>query len=860
MATRSVPPPDAVRPEATGLPFELPEPLSYRLKRRLLGPPLVTEQLSEERLGKPTALGVLSPDCISSTAYGTEEMLRILVPAVGIAAFSLIIPVTVAVIVVLTFVTMSYFEVVQVYTKAGGSYVVARENFGVRFAQIGAVALIIDYTVTVAVQTAAGTEALTSAFPRLVPYDVPITIAVVLIIFYGNLRGIREAGRSFAIPTYLFIVAIGALISFGLVRDVLGQLHAVPIHHAGVIHIGTAGSGLLLGASLFIVLRAFANGGSSLTGLEAISNGVSAFRPPEGRNAQITLVTMSTILGTLVLGVSYLAHVTHAIPYISGAPTVLAQEARDVFGSSVFGRIAFYFIQFSTMAILYTGANTSFNGFPYLASFVAEDGFLPKQLTKRGHRLAFSNGIIVLMVVAVALLLVTRARVDALVGVYAIGVFTGFTLAGAGMVRHHLRHRPKGYRHKVVINGSAAVLSGIVVIVFAVTKFTEGAWIVIVLFPILTYTLIRLHREYVEEGEELAMNAPKAIEAPVLRRHVALVFISHLDLASARTLQYARALVPDELRAIHVVLDSAVATELQHQWARLGLSRFPLDLVECPDRRLGRVALELVAEAASDGETEVSVLLPRRVFRGAWQRILHDRTADRIASVVAEVPNCNATIVPFPVGKARRRVPIVPWSAGGPRGPAAVRDELASPGTTAPPGSPATPGSPALPTGDREAPPASRVPILPEEGPKGAGLPGEPGARSAEAPPVESPAATSEAVERSPVRRSSPASGVVPVSGVRSRQRAQVIGRVRRVTIQPGAGVVSLECTLVDDSGQLLLVFQGRRRVPGIEPGVSLLVEGMVGERQRRQVMINPRYTILDQGRHDPEPDGSDGE
>ena len=364
------------------------------------------------------------------------------------------------------------------------------------------------------------------------------------------------------------------------------------------------------------MLRAFANGGSSLTGLEAISNGVATFRPPEGRNARRVLVIMSTILGFLVLGVSLLAHFTHAVPYSGGSPTVLSQEAGYVFGSAFIGTFGYFFVQGATMLILYTGANTSFNGFPNLASFVAEDSFLPRQLTRRGHRLVFSNGIIILTIAAEALLIGTDAQRERPGRVYAVGVFTGFTMAGAGMARHHLRLREKGWKYKLVINGFAAVLSLSVVLIFVIVKFREGVWIVVVLFVILVPTLIRLHKQYDEERKELEENVSKAAIAPILRRHVVLVFVDRLDLADARALQYARTLNPDELRAVHFVLDSSRATELEDQWAELGLSRFPLDLIECPDRRLGRASMELIAEVAADGQTEVSVLLPHRVVRG----------------------------------------------------------------------------------------------------------------------------------------------------------------------------------------------------------------------------------------------------
>jgi amino acid transporter len=642
----------------------LPETRAYRVKRKLLGKPLVNEALSEERLPSPIALGVLAPDCISSTAYGSEEILTILVPVAGLAAFQLIMPITLGIIVVLFFVTLSYREVVMVYTKAGGSYVVTRDNFGLQAAQIAAVALLIDYTVTVAVQTAAGTDALTSAIPALTPYQVPITVGIVLLLLYGNLRGIREAGRSFAVPTYLFIFTTGAVVIVGVAKYLISGLPKVTLK-AGALteeakHVGHTGSGhgILLGVSIFFLLKAFANGGSSLTGLEAISNGVGAFQPPEGRNARRVLVIMAVTLGSLVLGVSYLAHVTHATPYGTGTPTVLSQEARAVFGTSAFGHAVYYIVQLVTLLILYTGANTSFNGFPFLASFVAEDRFLPYKLTKRGHRLVFSNGIVVLAVISIALLLVTRARVNSLVAVYAIGVFTGFTLAGAGMVKHHLTHKAQGWRVKIGINGFASFLSFAVVVIFAVTKFTEGAWVVVVLFPIMWFGLVRLNRRYRTEASVLGETvAEAAAEARPMPRNVALLLVDRLDLATARAIQYAKTLNVDDLRAVHFVIDAPRAARLQDRWVRLGLSRLPLELIDCPDRRVVRACLELVEEHLSDGRSEVNVLLPRRSYKRAWSRFLHDSTGERMAAAVSRLPHTTATIVPFDVDEelAERR-------------------------------------------------------------------------------------------------------------------------------------------------------------------------------------------------------------
>ena len=644
-----------------------PETLGYRMKRRLLGPPLVTEALETERLSKPVAMGVLTCDMISSSAYGTEEMLTELVPYIGVAAYTLVLPVTFAILLVLIVVTLSYREVVMVYTKAGGSYVVARENFGIYVAQFAAVALLIDYTLTVAVQSAAGTNALSSAFPALASeaWQTTISVAVVLILLYGNLRGIREAGRIFAFPTYFFIAMMVLVVLIGLVKVGLGDMHHVA-YGPGHLKLGHPGAGLLQGLAVFYLLRSFANGGSSLTGLEAISNSVSAFRRPEGPNARRVLSLMSLTLGLLVLGVSILARYTHAIPYTVGSPTVISQVAKAAFGTSPIGRFGFYMVQLATLLILWTGANTSFNGFPFLANFVAEDRFMPRPFSKRGHRLVFSNGIVFLTVVAVGLLLITRAKVSALVSLYAIGVFCGFTMAGFGMSKHHINSQEQGWRHKLAINGSAGAVSLAVVIIFAVTKFTEGAWAVVVLFPILMYVLIRTHRQYVLEAQVLGEGAAEqAVEARPLPRHVAFVLVDGLDLATARAIQYARTLSVDDIRAVHFVIDSSRAQQIQGRWVRLGLSRLPLQLIHCPDRRVDRAALELAADAAADGQTEVSVLMPRRAYGRGLRRILHDSRGERIATAISRLDHVNATIVPFDVRgellemrSKRRPVPV----------------------------------------------------------------------------------------------------------------------------------------------------------------------------------------------------------
>jgi amino acid transporter len=629
---------------------DVPERMAYRLKRVALGKPLVTSQLHEERLSKKTALGVLSSDCISSSAYGTEEMLIFLLPAFGLAGFHILMPLTFVVLAVLLVMTALYRQVVMIYTQAGGSYVVARENFGPKVAQIASVALLIDYIVTVAVQSAAGTAALVTLVPTLHAFSEPITVAVVLGLAYGNLRGIREAGRAFAFPTYFFVATAGLVVVIGVLRSIVGDLPVLP-HVSGMIGVHDSHSAIFTGAAIFVLLKAFANGGASLTGLEAISNGVSAFKKPVGRNARKTLTVMSVMLGSLVLGISYLSFQTHATPYESGTPTVIGQVAHAVFGHSWYGNVGFDLVQIATALILITGANTPFTGFPFLASFIAEDSFLPRQLTRRGHRLAFSNGIAVLTVAALTLILVVGTKVDALIPFYAIGVFTGFSMAGYGMAQYYRTRRVAGWRRRVAVCLTGGVVSTLVVLIFAVVKFNQGAWLVVVLFPVLWLVLMRLNRRYRAEAHALDLvtwiRADQA-EAPHYARHTVLVLVDRLDLAVLRALRYAGSLRPTSVHAVHFMLDDQVAEQLRRDWIDRGLGdRMPLVMVECEDRRLVRSVGEYAMNTVVADRAEVTVLLPRRTFGRVSQRLLHDRTADRIAEAVSRIAHVAATIVPF---------------------------------------------------------------------------------------------------------------------------------------------------------------------------------------------------------------------
>lgn len=638
------------RPVPVTPPIQVPESLSYRIKCKVLGKPLHTEQLEHERLGNPTALAVFSSDCISSSAYASEEILHALVPAIGIAAFSLLVPLTVAMLVVIVFLTLSYRQTIKEYPSAGGAYVVVRDNFGYVPAQVAGVALLTDYILTAAVSTAAGVAAVSSAFPALGPYRVEMSLVSLGLICLANLRGLRESGAVFRVPTYFFMVMMLLMFGIGFWQMFKGTLPVVSEAEIrsteGLVDIGHAGTGLVFGISLFRLLDAFSRGGTATTGVEAISNGIPAFRKPEWRNAQKTLTAMVIILSTLFLGLSVLASRIHIAPYENGYPTVIAEVARYVFGDGSLGKGVFYVFQGATMLILLMAANTAYADFPRLSSFQADDNFMPRQLTKRGHRLQFSNGILVLTAAAMALLIVTGAEVTKMIPLYAIGVFLSFTMSQAGMAKHHIRKKEEGWRVGLVINSIGCALTAIVLVVFTVTKFTHGAWVIVALIPILVVLLFRLNRQYERERKVLATDATRAASRPILRRHIVMVFIDRLDSSTAQAIQYARVLVPDELRAVHLAIDVQRADALAKQWNKLDLSRIPLELVDCPDRRVVRAALETVA-AELDGDTEVSVLLPRRVYRRWWHRLFHDSTADRIADAVGALPHANVTTVPF---------------------------------------------------------------------------------------------------------------------------------------------------------------------------------------------------------------------
>jgi amino acid transporter len=617
----------------------------YRAKKLLLGPALKTAQLTNERVSKRVALAVFSSDPISSTAYATEEILLVLVGgtlAGGVLATGLALPVALAIVGLLALLVVSYRQVVDAYPSAGGAYVVSRDNFGNVTAAVAGAALLIDYVLTVAVSVSSGVAAMASVYPdQLGPIRVELSVAFVVLLAWGNLRGIREAGRIFAIPTYVYVVSVGAMIVAGIWRLTAGDIAPITYtaEQAGLLH----SEGAVGAVTIFLVLRAFASGTTALTGVEAISNGVSAFRAPEAVNAKKTLMVMAAIMGTLFLGITYLAVQLEARPFDSGYPTVISQIARQVLGSGP----AFILVQAATLLILVLAANTAFSGFPLLASFASGDALLPRQLRKRGHRLVYSNGIIALSAVAIFLIVAFQADVHALIPLYAVGVVTSFTLAQAGMTRRHLRVREPGWRSGIAINGIGAVVTGVALAVIVVGKFTQGAWMVVIAIPLLVWLLLRVQRTYGRELAQLKVEVSQRL-APPKPRHEVVVLIEDLDQAALSALQYARQLNPLSITAMHIAVDPDHARELGRLWAKVHIP-FPLELVDAPDRNLLATVEEAIGELVRP-DTEVTVLIPRRRYVGFWRRVLHDQTSSGLTAVLGAMENVNVTIVPFHLG------------------------------------------------------------------------------------------------------------------------------------------------------------------------------------------------------------------
>jgi amino acid transporter len=608
--------------------------ISSRARHLLIGPPLPTHAEIHERLTKIKALAIFASDAMSSVAYATEEILFVLLAA-GSGALGLSVGISFAIALLLSIVAFSYRQTVLAYPNGGGSYIVSKDNLGVLPGLVAASALMLDYILTVAVSISAGTAAITSAFQFLLPYTVPIALIFVGIMVVGNLRGIRESGNIFAAPTYVFIISIAFLIFVGLFRILFGLPPVEDVRMAPSV--GTES------VTLWLVLTAFSAGSVAMSGTEAISNGVPAFKPPESKNAATTLTVMATILGFFFLGVSFLAWQYGIAP--NPDETVVSQLGRAVFGKNY----VYYLIQFATMAILVLAANTSFADFPRLSSILARDGFMPRQFAFRGDRLAFSYGIVALGLVAAALIMAFEADTHLLIPLYAVGVFLAFTLSQSGMVLHWRRLRTKGWRRSAVVNGIGAAVSGVVLLIAAVTKFERGAWIIVLLIPILVLVFSKIHQHYQEAEAELQLivngNGHK-LETP---RQIVVVPLADFNLASARALEFAHS-ISKQVNAVHVADSEKDAEQLKDK-----LSRFDPDVrlivLESPYRTFFDLLLAYIdAVHEQDRDAFITVVVPEIVTAHWWQRFLHNGTADRLNRELKPHPNVAVVNVPYVLG------------------------------------------------------------------------------------------------------------------------------------------------------------------------------------------------------------------
>ena len=598
------------------------------VKRLLVGAPMPLAQARHERLGKAAALAVFASDPLSSVAYATEEILLVLILA-GSAALSYSLPVALGIAALLAVVVVSYRQTVAAYPQGGGAYLVAKDNLGIYPALTAAAALLVDYVLTVSVSVVAGIAALTSALPQLYSYRVVFSVLAVAGIALGNLRGVRESARMFAAPTYFFVVSILAMVGYGLVGAMFGLLPEAPYepHPPG-----------LEGLGLFLLLRSYAAGCTALTGVEAVSNGVQALKPPEGRNAQNVMTWLGVISITMFLGITYLAFDFGIVP--GGDETVVSKIARRVFGTGV----PYYCVQAATLLILVLAANTSYADFPRLSSILSRDRFVPRQFANQGDRLVFSNGILILSGFAVLLIVVFQGDTHALLPLYAIGVFISFTLSQSGMVRRWLSLREKGWRWRVWVNGVGAVVTFLVLLTLSFTKFVEGAWIVVVVIPLLVAVFVVMHRHYEEVALELSL---EGLEGPPQFRHTVLVLIGDVHRGVVRAVQYAKTLAPEAtVRAVYVETDPANTRRIEEKWARWGLG-VPLVVLTSPYRSLLRPFLDYLDQIQGRGDDQmVTIVLPEFLPRKWWQHFLHNQTALLIKgallfrrnTVVADVP------------------------------------------------------------------------------------------------------------------------------------------------------------------------------------------------------------------------------
>ncbi len=597
------------------------------MKRWLVGAPMPLAQARHERLGKSVALAVFASDPLSSVAYATEEILLVLTLA-GAAALSYSMPIAAAIAMLIVIVITSYRQTIAAYPRGGGAYIVCKDNLGIHAGLVAGASLLIDYVLTVAVSVAAGVAAITSALPALHPYRIWLGVLAIVFIAVVNLRGIRESGKIFAAPTYLFVVSMLAMIGYGVVGTMLGFVTAAPYapHAPGLESVG-----------VLLLLRAFASGCTALTGVEAVSDGLPAFKAPEAHNANVVMLWLGVISVTLFLGITYLAYTIGIIP--RHGETVVSQLARTIFGSGVL----YYEIQLATTLILLLAANTSFADFPRLAYFLARDRYIPRQFANQGDRLVFSNGILILSGFAVLLLILFEGETHALIPLYAVGVFISFTLSQSSMVRRWLTLKEDGWWWRVWISGIGAVVTGVVMLTIAATKFTHGAWIVIVLIPALIFVFVLIHRHYDEVAAQLSMEDMPNL---VPMSNTVLVLVGDLHRGVVRAVQYAQTLSP-AAKAVFVETDPERTRRIEEKWGRWEMG-IPLVVLSSPYRSLLSPLLEYVDRIhAGDPHRVVTVILPEFIPARWWQQMLHNQTALLVKGALLFRKNIVVTDVPY---------------------------------------------------------------------------------------------------------------------------------------------------------------------------------------------------------------------
>lgn len=624
-------------------------------KRILVGKPIASNEEQHQRLGKPTALAVFASDAISSTAYATEEMLLVLLMAVAFpASHSYLVPIAIAAVILLAIVSVSYMQTIHAYPDGGGAYVVSRENISPFAGLVAGASLLVDYTLVVAVSISAGVLALGSAFGfnDNAPLRVGFAVFFVAVMCLGNLRGVKESGKVFAVPTYFYVVMLALFLIGGFYKLFTGDLNELNTSAELATHFKEEHA-LVGAASLFVLLRAFSSGAVVLSGVEAISNGVPAFKKPESRNASQVLLMMSGILAIGFLGISILAH--HLKPVVDeGGETVLSQMAGAIFGQ---GNVLYYGLQFGTFAILIMAANTAYADFPRLSSLIARDGYLPRQLGNRGDRLVFSNGVLALSGMSIILIVGFQAQVSALIPLYAVGVFTGFSLSQFGMIKHHLRCKEPNWQRGLAINALGCTATTLVLGVVVVSKFSTGAWVPVVVIPIIVLIFRRIHRHYVRIDGRLTVAPGEKVRR---RTNTVVVLVGKVTKGSLTAIAYARSLNPDRLVAVTVVASPEDQERITQQWED---HQIPVELrvLYSPYRELTRPILDYIDELdAQHTDDFLTVIVPEFALDHWWQQLLHNQSALLLRTRLRGRPNTVVTSVPFHVDDGETPAPVGP--------------------------------------------------------------------------------------------------------------------------------------------------------------------------------------------------------